>query len=122
MKKDNNACIRIDRDAKQISRCKLKMEEVSTSVSDLSRTLSLAGNQVRMKIFILLQEEDRLCVCDLGEILEMEVPAISQHLRKMKDADLVQTQREGSTIYYYLTDKAKSLVQALFPFILVEAV
>ena len=122
MKKDNNACIRIDRDAKQISRCKLKMEEVSTSVSDLSRTLSLAGNQVRMKMIILLQEEDRLCVRDQGEILEMKVPAISQHLRKMKDADLVQTQREGSTIYYYLTDKAKSLVQAFFSFVTVEVV
>ena len=80
MKKDNNACIRIDRDAKQISRCKLKMEEVSTSVSDLSRTLSLAGNQVRMKMFIILQEEDRLCVCDLGEILEIYVVLLQNNL------------------------------------------
>lgn len=122
MKKDNNVCIRVDRDAAQIERCKAKIVEMGPSVSNLSRTLSLAGNQVRMNIFLLLQEEDRLCVCDLSEILEMKVPAVSQHLRKLKDADLVQTEREGSTIYYYLTDKAKSLVQALFPFVTVEAV
>ena len=122
MKKDNNICIRVDRNAAQIERCKAKIGEIGSSVSDLCRTLNLAGNEVRMKIFILLQEEDRLCVCDLGEILKMKVPAVSQHLRKLKDANLVETQREGSTIYYYLTDKAKSLVQAFFSFVTVEVV
>ena len=122
MKKDNNICIRVDRNEEQIRRCKAKLSEISTSVSDLSRTLSLAGNQVRLNIFVLLQEENRLCVCDLGEILEMKLPAVSQHLRKLKDANLVETEREGSTIYYYLTDNAKSLIAALFPFVSAEVV
>lgn len=122
MKKDNNICIRVDRNEEQINRCKAKLSEISTSVSDLSRTLSLAGNQVRLNIFVLLQEENRLCVCDLGEILEMKLPAVSQHLRKLKDANLVETEREGSTIYYYLTDNAKSLIAALFPFVSAEVV
>ena len=122
MKKDNNICIRVDRNEEQINRCKAKLSEISTSVSDLSRTLSLAGNQVRLNIFVLLQEEVRLCVCDLGEILEMKLPAVSQHLRKLKDANLVETEREGSTIYYYLTDNAKSLIAALFPFVSAEVV
>ena len=122
MKKDNNICIRVDRNEEQINRCKAKLSEISTSVSDLSRTLSLAGNQVRLNIFVLLQEEARLCVCDLGEILEMKLPAVSQHLRKLKDANLVETEREGSTIYYYLTDNAKSLIAALFPFVSAEVV
>ena len=122
MKKDNNICIQVDRNEEQINRCKAKLSEISTSVSDLSRTLSLAGNQVRLNIFVLLQEENRLCVCDLGEILEMKLPAVSQHLRKLKDANLVETEREGSTIYYYLTDNAKSLIAALFPFVSAEVV
>ena len=122
MKKDNNICIQVDRNEEQINRCKAKLSEISTSVSDLSRTLSLAGNQVRLNIFVLLQEEVRLCVCDLGEILEMKLPAVSQHLRKLKDANLVETEREGSTIYYYLTDNAKSLIAALFPFVSAEVV
>ena len=87
MKRSNdNICIRLDRDTKQIDRCKAKVAEISDSVSDLSKILSLTGNEVRMKILFLLQEEEKLCVCDLGEILEMKTPAISQHLRKLKDA------------------------------------
>lgn len=122
MKKDNNICIRVDRDGPQIERCKAKIEEVELAVSGLSRILSLAGNEVRMKILFLLQEEARLCVCDLGEILEMKIPAISQHLRKLKDADLVQTEREGTTIFYYLTENAKPILQVLFPFVTSELV
>jgi DNA-binding transcriptional ArsR family regulator len=75
-----------------------------------------------MKILLLLQDEERLCVCDLSEILGMKIPAISQHLRKLKDGDLVQTEREGTTIFYYLTEKAKPILQVLFQFIGIEVV
>lgn len=108
MKRSNdNICIRLDRDMKQIDRCKTKVAEISDSVSDLSKILSLTGNEVRMKILFLLQEEEKLCVCDLGEILEMKTPAISQHLRKLKDAKMVVAEREGVTIYYHIHPKRK---------------
>jgi len=120
MRKDNNICIRIDRNGVQIERCKTKMEEIDNSASDFAKILSLAGNEVRMKILFLLQDEERLCVCDLSEILGMKIPAISQHLRKLKDGGLVQTERAGTTIFYYLTEKAKPILQVLFQFISVE--
>ena len=120
MKKDNNVCIRVDRDGVQIERCKTKMEEIDSSASDFAKILSLAGNEVRMKILLLLQDEERLCVCDLSEILGMKIPAISQHLRKLKDANLVQTERAGTTIFYFLTEKAKPILQVLFQFVTVE--
>ena len=108
MKRSNdNICIRLDRDTKQIDRCKAKVAEISDSVSDLSKILSLTGNEVRMKILFLLQEEEKLCVCDLGEILEMKTPAISQHLRKLKDAKMVVAEREGVTIYYHIHPERK---------------
>ncbi len=122
MKKDNNVCIRVDRDGEQIERCKTKMEEIDTSASDFAKILSLAGNEVRMKILLLLQAEERLCVCDLSEILGMKIPAVSQHLRKLKDGDLVQTERAGTTIFYSLTEEAKPILQVLFRFIAVEVV
>ena len=108
MKKDNNICVRVERDGAQIDRCKLKMKEIRASVSSLSRMLSLCGNEVRMKILFLLRQEGRLCVCDLSEILGMKIPAVSQHLRKLKDAELVFPEREGATIYYHISPSVKS--------------
>ncbi len=61
---------------------------------------------------MLLKEEERLCVCDLSEILEMKIPAVSQHLRKLKDANVVISEREGTVIFYYLSP---SMTDVLYP-------
>ena len=55
------------------------------SLDYLTSGLSSVGNSVRLKILYLLFEEKRLCVCDLSDILGMNISAISQHLRKIKE-------------------------------------
>jgi DNA-binding transcriptional ArsR family regulator len=51
----------------------------------------------------------RKCVCDLAEVLELSDSAISQHLRKLKDRNIVKTRRQGQTIFYSLVDNAFTL-------------
>ncbi|TXB62321.1 MULTISPECIES: ArsR/SmtB family transcription factor [Phaeodactylibacter] len=114
MKKDSNTCIRVKRDGKQIDRCKAKIEEIRVPISSLARMMSLVSNEVRMKILFLLRQEGRLCVCDLSEILEMKIPAVSQHLRKLKDAELVYFEKEGATIYYHIPSDIKSKLEIIF--------
>ena len=80
----------------------------------MAKILAIAGNVVRLKILLLLKEEQRLCVCDLGEILEMKTPAISQHLRKMKDAGVVCAEREGTAIYYQISERAGAALENIF--------
>ena len=109
--KDPNACVRLSRDGKQIKRCKRHLQEVGRPLSEMAKTFALAGNEVRLKILLLLQEEQRLCVCDLSEILEMKIPAISQHLRKMKDAGMVFTEREGTVIYYQISERTGPVLE-----------
>ncbi|HBZ39517.1 MAG TPA: transcriptional regulator, partial [Balneola sp.] len=84
-------CIREVADLNQINRCINSLEQVDTSIYKLSDILKLAANDVRLKILFLLNAEERLCPCDLGDILNMSIPAISQHLRKLKDGGLVGT-------------------------------
>jgi DNA-binding transcriptional ArsR family regulator len=80
----------------------------------LANGLSLVGNNVRLKILYLLFEEKRLCVCDLSDILEMNISAISQHLRKMKDRNLLETERDAQTIFYSLTPEYSTLLNPFF--------
>ena len=114
MRNNNNYCVRVARDDLQITRCRKKVDEIKVSVVGLSQALGLLGNEVRMKIVYLLREEGRLCVCDLSEILEMKIPAISQHLRKLKDAKVLSSVREGVTIYYYVSPAMKSKLDTIF--------
>tara|TARA_R110000765_G_scaffold9911_3_gene30831 strand:+ start:7835 stop:8203 length:369 start_codon:yes stop_codon:yes gene_type:complete len=103
-------CIRLEADAKQIMDCRSSIEELDSSLSFVSEVLNLAGNKVRLQILFLLQREERLCVCDLSDILQMNVSAISQHLRKLKDRDLIYATKEAQTIFYALSkDKMKTL-------------
>ncbi len=71
---------------------------------DLASLLSVVGNDARLRIVYLLALHREMCVCDLGETLGMSISAVSQHLRKLKDRRLVQTRRDGQTIYYSLSD------------------
>jgi len=95
-------CIREVADLAQINRCIESLEEVEESIDRLTGILKLAANDVRLKILYLLNSEKQLCPCDISDILDMSVPAVSQHLRKLKDGGLVQTQRDGQTIFYSL--------------------
>lgn len=111
------ACIREVADLTQINRCREELSEVNNSIIMLAEIMKLVGNDVRLKILFLLSKEDKLCPCDLSDILDMSVPAISQHLRKMKDKNLVETTREGQIIFYSLTSKMRTILQSEFDYI-----
>lgn len=111
---DTNSCIRLKADVRQIKRCKSVVEKSTDTFDYLSNTLSLAGNNVRLKILFLLNQEKQLCVCDLSDILNMKVSAISQHLRKLKDRNLITTERDAQTIFYSITKEYENLLAPFF--------
>lgn len=57
------------------------------------------GHEVRLKIYRALREE-KLCVCELTELLDMSQPAVSQHLSKLKNAELIESERQGQWTFY----------------------
>ncbi len=70
-----------------------------TTLADL---LGTAGNIQRLKILYLLHTHKEMCVCDLAEVLEITDSAVSQHLRKLKDKNILKSRRKGQSIYYSL--------------------
>lgn len=110
-------CIRVNADAKQIVNCRLLVKDKKDSFDELSNILSLTGNHVRLKILYLLHQEKRLCVCDISDILIMNVPAISQHLRKLKDRNLIYSEKEAQTIFYAIEKDKIALLLPLFAII-----
>jgi DNA-binding transcriptional ArsR family regulator len=111
---DNISCIRQQADIKQINRCKDRVSELKDSFDYLSNGLELVGNNIRLKILFLFYEEKRLCVCDISDILGMTISAVSQHLRKLKDRKLIETEREAQTIFYSLTKEYEEMLKPFF--------
>lgn len=111
---EKNTCIRVFADQNQIKQCREKVSANAKSFSQLGNILSLAGNEVRLKILYLLEEENELCPCDLSDILGMSVPAISQHLRKLKDGNIIEARKVGQTIFYSLRSENLKILKPFF--------
>lgn len=63
--------------------------------------LKLLGDKTRLTMVKIMQDHE-CCVCEFVEVFEMSQPAISQHLRKLKDSGLVKETRKGQWIFYSL--------------------
>lgn len=111
---DSNTCIRDKANPVQINECRKAILAGEKSFKGLSDILGLAGNEVRLKILYLLNQEQELCPCDLSDILGMTIPAVSQHLRKMKEGNVISFRREGQTIFYSLKAAHMDLLHPFF--------
>lgn len=108
------SCTRAEADHKQLLNCKTVIDGMTNDFDKITKLLSISGNEVRLKILFLLNMEKELCPCDLADILGMSVPAVSQHIRKMKDADIISSRREGQTLYYSLNEDETDILDSIF--------
>ncbi len=107
-------CIRSQADEAQILRCRQFLAERKEELERLARNFALLGAAPRLQMVTVLLREGELCPCDLADILRLSVSAVSQHLRKLRDAGVVQTRREGQTIFYTVTPTARMWLESLF--------
>ncbi|TAN13020.1 MAG: transcriptional regulator [Chitinophagaceae bacterium] len=113
----NKTCIRVYADQRQIDNCREKLQENAFTFSQLGKVLNLAGNEVRLKILYLLEEEQELCPCDLSDMLNMSIPAVSQHLRKLRDGQIIDSKRVAQTIFYFLKKEHLKILKPFFKYI-----
>ncbi len=70
---------------------------------DLAELYKVFGDSTRIKILYVLFESE-MCVCDIAQLLNMSLSAISHQLRVLKQAQLVKFRRDGKTVFYSLAD------------------
>ena len=85
------------------------VRKVSEQMPSESALISLAGffklfsDKTRVGILLALSFSE-MCVCDLSMLLKMKQPAISQHLKSLRQMRIVRTRRDGKVVYYTLDD------------------
>ncbi|MBI3193592.1 MAG: winged helix-turn-helix transcriptional regulator [Ignavibacteriae bacterium] len=98
---DGNLCVRPNFSKAEFLLIKRNLA-TQKGLETLANLLGVAGNPQRLKILYLLHAHKEMCVCDLAEALEISDSAVSQHLRKLKDKNIVKTRRKDQTINYSL--------------------
>lgn len=70
---------------------------------NLAELYKIFGDPTRIKILYVLFESE-MCVCDIAQLLNMSMSAISHQLRVLKQGRLVKFRRDGKTVFYSLSD------------------
>lgn len=61
------------------------------------------SDELRLAALLLIRGQGKLCVCELTEAFGVSQPKVSRHLAALRDAGLVETERRGQWVYYYLS-------------------
>lgn len=75
------------------------MVKTTISINNAAIILKLLGDKTRLTMMKLM-ENQTCCVCEFVAIFNISQPAVSQHLRKLKDLGLIKEERKGQWIFY----------------------
>lgn len=92
-----------------------------TDAAELSRMFKALSDPVRLRLLSLIAsyEGGEACVCDLTGPFDVSQPTISHHLKVLREAGLVDSERRGTWVYYWVLPAAlnrlSTLLQAPVP-------
>ncbi|MCX4512881.1 metalloregulator ArsR/SmtB family transcription factor [Streptomyces sp. NBC_01619] len=87
-------------------------EEVA---ADLARMFKALSDPVRLRLLSLIAsyEGGEACVCDLTGPFDVSQPTISHHLKVLREAGLVGSERRGTWVYYWVVPAALARLSSL---------
>lgn len=83
----------------------MNVECVASNAEKAAKVLKAISNHRRLLVLCALSDGEK-CVGDLEEIVGISQSALSQHLAKLREDNLVTTRREAQTIYYSVSNSA----------------
>ena len=84
------------------------------AADDVARMFKAIGDPVRLRLLSLIASAgSETCVCDLNDAFDLTQPTISHHLKVLREAGLVSSERRGTWVYYRLDPEALARLAAL---------
>ena len=87
---------------------------ISEEQKAMARYAKAMGHPIRMYVLELLSKQTCCYSGDLTEVLPIAKSTLSQHLKELKDAGLIQGEIEGPKIKYCLNQENWKVAQSLF--------
>lgn len=87
---------------------------METKAEEAARVLATLANGKRLLALCHMREGEK-SVGQLADLVGLAPSALSQHLARMRDLRLVETRRDGQTIYYSLASAAvAAIIETLY--------
>ena len=80
------------------------------SMAEVAKAL---GDPIRLQLVdVLRKHAGKVCVCELVPLFDIGQPTLSHHLKKLREAGLVDSERRGLWAYYYVVPDATKELSA----------
>jgi ArsR family transcriptional regulator len=76
--------------------------------------LKALSDPIRLRLMSMIAAVDEACVCDLTTPFDVSQPTISHHLKVLREAGLVDSERRGTWVWYRARREAIDAVGGLF--------
>jgi ArsR family transcriptional regulator, arsenate/arsenite/antimonite-responsive transcriptional repressor len=71
------------------------------------------GDPIRLQLVdVLRKHAGKVCVCELVPLFDISQPTLSHHLKTLRDAGIVDSERQGLWAYYYVVPDALTQLSA----------
>ena len=86
-----------------------------TAAAGLAQVFKALGDPVRLRLVSLIgaHQGGEACVCDLTAAFSLTQPTISHHLKVLREAGLIDSERRGTWVYYRLVPTALERMAAM---------
>jgi ArsR family transcriptional regulator len=94
----------------------LVREPISDTVATgLAQVFKVLADPVRLRLVSLIgaHQGGEACVCELTTAFSLTQPTISHHLKVLREAGIIDSQRRGTWVYYWLVPAALERMAAL---------
>ena len=73
----------------------------------MAQVAKALGDPIRLQLVdVLRKHAGKVCVCELVPLFDLSQPTVSHHLKKLRDAGIVGSERKGLWAYYYVEPEA----------------
>ncbi|MCK2218766.1 metalloregulator ArsR/SmtB family transcription factor [Actinomadura sp. ATCC 31491] len=86
------------------------------AAADLAALLKAVADPVRLRLLSMIgsHPDGEACVCDLTDAFDVTAPTISHHLKVLRTAGLIDGERRGTWVYYWIVPQQVARLGELF--------
>lgn len=84
-----------------------------TDLDDLAAAAAALADPTRLAVAAALFDEPELCGCDLAWVIERSPALVSHHVKVLREAGLLESERDGRMVMHTLSERGRALVAAV---------
>ena len=84
-------------------------------LAELANLFKALADETRLAILKQLRDEGEVCACNFAACCEVAQPTVSHHLKVLREAGLVTSEKRGLWVYYRLNEAKVGQLHTLLP-------